>query len=93
MQLPACPTARGAPSRTRRGVTIRRTAVVDGQWGSEPMPDGMPIPPRADVAFAPRGLFLQLGGAEDLEVGEVVEIVLVLDGGQEVAFDAKVEDD
>jgi copper(I)-binding protein len=83
----------GAHSPRCESIEIRRTAVVDGQWDSVPMPEGMPIPPGGAVAFAPRGLFLQLNGAEALAAGDSVPIVLELDGGEELAFDAVVQDD
>ena len=82
----------GASSPRAESVTIRRTAVVDGQWASEAMPDGLPIPPRGAAAFAPRGLFLRMLGAENLSPGEQIEIVLEFANGEQLAFEAVVED-
>ena len=82
----------GARSPRAESVAIRRTAVDEnGQWGSEGMPDGMPIPPNAMVAFTPRGLFLRMMSPDNLKAGEVVEVVLELSNGNEVAFDATVK--
>jgi copper(I)-binding protein len=83
----------GARSERAGSVEIRRTSVVDGQWDSEAMPEGMPVPAGGAVAFAPRGLFLRLVGVGKLEAGEKVTIVLELDGGEELAFEAVVEDE
>ncbi len=50
----------GASCDCAERVAIRRTAVNEaGQWSSEGMPGGMPVPAGGDVAFAPRGLFLR----------------------------------
>jgi len=74
-------------------VSIRRTAVNEhGQWSSVGMPEGMPIPPGGDVAFAPRGLFLRLTSPRALAAGEQVEIVLEFADGEKVPFQATVED-
>ena len=78
----------GASSPRCESIAIRRTAVVDGRWASEAMPNGMSIPPRASVAFAPRGLFLRLMAADALTEGESIPIVLKFADGEELAFDA-----
>ena len=78
----------GASSPRCESIAIRRTAIVDGRWGSESMPEGMSIPPRASVAFAPRGLFLRLMSADALTEGESIPIVLEFADGEELAFDA-----
>ena len=83
----------GAHSTRAESVEIRRTSVVDGQWDSVAMPDGMPVPAGGAVAFAPRGLFLRMSGTGQLAIGEKVPIVLELDGGEELAFEAVVEDE
>lgn len=83
----------GASSPRAESVSIRRTAVVDGQWGSVGMPEGMPIPPGGAVAFAPRGLFLRLLGAGALSSGDAVEIVLDFANGEKLSFEAVVADD
>ncbi len=78
----------GASSPRSESVSIRRTAIVEGQWGSEAMPDGMAIPPGGAVAFAPRGLFLRMMSAEKLAAGDVVPITLEFANGESVSFDA-----
>ncbi len=83
----------GASSPRATAVSIRRTAVVDGQWDSVAMPDGMPIPAGGAVAFAPRGLFLRMTGAERFMAGEKVEIVLEFANGEKLRFEAVVSDD
>jgi len=83
----------GASSPRAVSVSIRRTAVVDGQWDSVAMPDGMPIPAGGAVAFAPRGLFLRMVGAEKFKAGEKVEIVLEFANGEKLGFEAVVSDD
>ena len=82
-----------ATSARAESVSIRRTAVIEGQWGSEGMPNGMAIPPNGAVAFAPRGLFLRLMSAETFAAGETVSIVLEFADGEKLPFDAVVKDD
>lgn len=81
----------GASSPCCASVELRRTAVVAGQWDSVAMPDGFDLPPIGMVAFAPRTLFLRLGGAGALAPGESIPIELELDGGDRLAFDAVVD--
>ena len=81
----------GASCDCAERVSIRLTAIdEDGQWSSEAMPGGMPVPAKGDVAFAPRGLFLRLLSARTLTEGEKVEIVLEFKDGEKVPFDAIV---
>jgi len=82
----------GASSPRAESVVIRRTAVDEnGQWGSQGMPEGMPIPPNAAVAFAPRGLFLRMMSPDALVAGETVEIILEFKDGERVPFEATVK--
>lgn len=90
---PSTRTIVGASSERCASIAIRRTAVIDGQWGSEGMPDGMAIPPMGAVAFAPRGLFLRMSGADTFSPGDEVPIVLEFANGERVGFDAVVKDD
>jgi len=83
----------GASSPRSESVSIRRTAIVEGQWGSEAMPDGMAIPPGGAVAFAPRGLFLRMMSAEKLAAGDVVPIILKFANGESISFDAVATDE
>lgn len=82
----------GARCDCAESVSIRRTAVnEEGQWSSEGMPGGMPVPAGGDVAFVPRGLFLRLMSPRSLSEGEKVEIVLEFADGEKVPFEATVE--
>ena len=83
----------GASSPRSESVSIRRTAVIDGQWGSEAMPEGMAIPAGGAVAFAPRGLFLRMLSAETLIEGDIVPIVLEFANGESLSFDAVAKDE
>lgn len=84
----------GASCDCAEDVSLRRTAVnEEGQWSSEGMPGGMPVPAGGDVAFVPRGLFLRLMSARDLTEGETVEIVLEFANGEKVPFPATVTAD
>jgi copper(I)-binding protein len=81
----------GASCECADRVSIRLTAISeDGQWSSEPMPDGMYVPAKGDVAFAPRGLFLRLLSPRPLATDEKVEIVLEFKDGEKVPFEAIV---
>jgi copper(I)-binding protein len=86
-------TITGAHSPRAESVEVRRTSVVDGQWDSVALPEGMQVPAGGAVAFAPRGLFLRMTGTGQLAIGEKVPIVLELDGGEELPFEAVVEDE
>ena len=91
---PATRTIVGASCECAESVALRLTAISeDGQWSSEGLPDGMPIPAGGDVAFAPRGLFLRLMSPSGLAAGEKVEIVLEFADGERVPFEAVVEED
>lgn len=84
----------GASCACAESISIRRTAVnEEGQWSSEGMPGGMPVPAGGDVAFAPRGLFLRLMSARALAEGDTVEIVLEFADGEKVPFEATVSAD
>ena len=84
----------GASCECAERVSLRRTAVNEqGQWSSEGMPSGMPVPAGGDVAFVPRGLFLRLMSARALREGETVEIVLEFADGEKVPFAAAVSAD
>ncbi|MCR9094228.1 MAG: copper chaperone PCu(A)C [bacterium] len=84
----------GASCDCAEKVSIRRTAVdEDGQWSSEPMPGGMPVPAGGDVAFVDRGLFLRLMSPRTLTGGEKLEIILEFADGEKVPFEAIVEDE
>ena len=81
----------GASCECADRVSIRLTAISeDGQWASEPMPDGMYVPAKGDVAFAPRGLFLRLLSPRPLTTDEKVEVVLEFKDGEKVPFEAIV---
>lgn len=81
----------GASCECADRVSIRLTAISeDGQWASEPMPDGMYVPAKGDVAFAPRGLFLRLLSPRPLKTDEKVEVVLEFKDGEKVPFEAIV---
>lgn len=81
----------GASCDCAERVSLRRTAVNEqGQWSSQGMPDGMPIPAGGDVAFVPRGLFLRLMSARPLREGETIELVLEFADGETVPFEATV---
>ena len=81
----------GASCECADRVSIRLTAISeDGQWSSEPMPDGMYVPAKGDVAFAPRGLFLRLLSPRPLTAEDKVEIVLEFKDGEKVPFEAIV---
>jgi copper(I)-binding protein len=82
-----------ATSPKSEGVSIRRTAVIDGQWGSAAMPEGMPVPAGGAVAFLPRGLFLRLMSAEPMAVGDSIKIVLEFADGEKLPFEAIVKED
>lgn len=83
----------GASSPRATRIEVHRTAIKDGQWSSEEMPAGMTIPPRGDVAFVPRGLFLRIVSEETFVVGETVPMELELADGETLPFDATVKDD
>jgi copper(I)-binding protein len=82
----------GATSPRCESISIRRAALQNGQMGSEAM-DGMSIPAGGDVAFVPRGLFLELASPEKLVEGETVPIELEFSNGEKVSFDAMVKND
>ena len=82
----------GASSPRCESISIRRAALQNGQMGSEVM-DEMAIPAGGDVAFVPRGLFLELASPETLEEGETVPIELEFANGEKVSFDAIVKDE
>ena len=83
----------GATSPRCESIAIRRTAVVDGQWSSVGMPEGMAVPAGGAVAFAPRGLFLRMSGAEKFAEGDAVPVELEFASGLKVAFTATAKDE
>ncbi len=81
-----------ATSPRCESISLQRAVLRDGRMASNPM-DEMQIPAGGAVAFAPRGLFLQLMSSEKLAEGETLPIELEFADGEKVAFDATVRDD
>jgi len=82
----------GATSPRCESISIQRAALQNGQMGSEVL-DEMQIPAGGDVAFVPRGLFLELANTEKLIAGETVPIELAFANGEKLSFDAMVKDE
>jgi copper(I)-binding protein len=82
----------GGSSPRCETIEIHRAALKDGVMGSEKL-DEIEIPAGGAVAFAPRGLFLLLVGAEKLEEDEQVSIELEFADGETLGFEAVVRED
>ena len=82
----------GGKSPRCERIEIHRAALKNGEMGSEKL-DGFEIPAGGAVAFAPRGLFLVLVGAEELEEDEEVPVDLEFADGEKLSIRAVVREE